>query len=92
VVDPNFAPIYATRSRRTKTDRRDARTLMEACRLGAHRCAHRLSAARRHVRAELVVREALVGTRTRRQFRVYDGKCAWHLTRGAASQKLQASQ
>ena len=34
VADPNFAPMYATRTRRTKTDRRDARTLMEACRLG----------------------------------------------------------
>lgn len=65
VADPNFAPMYATRSRRTKTDRRDARTLMEACRLGAYRAAHRLSDARRHVRAELAVREALVRTRTR---------------------------
>jgi len=43
VADPNFAPMYATRARRTKTDRRDARTLMEACRLGAYRVAHRLS-------------------------------------------------
>ena len=25
VADPNFAPMYATRSRRTRTDRRDAR-------------------------------------------------------------------
>ncbi len=65
VADPNFAAMYATRSRRTKTDRRDARTLMEACRLGAYRVAHRLSDARRHVRAELAVREALVRTRTR---------------------------
>lgn len=65
VADPNFAPMYATRSRRTKTDRRDARTLMEACRLGAYRPAHRLSEARRHLRAELAVREALVRTRTR---------------------------
>jgi transposase len=65
VADPNFAPMYATRSRRTKTDRRDARTLMEACRLGAYRLAHRVSAARRHVRAELAVRDALVRTRTR---------------------------
>jgi transposase len=65
VADPNFAPMYATRSRRTKTDRRDARALMEACRLGAYRPAHRLSDARRHVRAELAVREALVRTRTR---------------------------
>jgi len=65
VADPNFAAMYATRSRRTKTDRRDARTLMEACRLGAYRPAYRVSDARRHVRAELAVREALVRTRTR---------------------------
>jgi transposase len=65
VADPNFAPMYATRARRVKTDRRDARTLAEACRLGAFRRAHRLSDARRHVRAELAVREALVRTRTR---------------------------
>ena len=30
VADPNFAPMYATRSRRVKTDRRDARTLADA--------------------------------------------------------------
>lgn len=65
VADPNFAPMYATRSRRTKTDRRDARTLMDACRLGAYRKAHRASDQRRHVRAELAVRDALVRTRTR---------------------------
>ena len=33
VADPNHAPMYATRSRRVKTDKRDARTLMEACRV-----------------------------------------------------------
>lgn len=65
VADPNFAPMYATRSRRTKTDRRDARTLLEACRLGAYRPVHRVSDERRHVRAELAVREALVRTRSR---------------------------
>jgi transposase len=65
VADPNYAPMYAPRARRVKTDRRDARTLAEACRLGAYRPAHRLSDARRHVRAELAVREALVRTRTR---------------------------
>lgn len=48
-----------------KTDKRDARTLAVALRLGAYRPAHRVSAARRHVRAELAVREALVRTRTR---------------------------
>lgn len=65
VADPNYAPMYGTRSRRVKTDKRDARTLMEACRAGTYRRAHRLSAARRHVRAELAVREAVVRTRTR---------------------------
>jgi transposase len=65
VADPNYAPMYATRSRRVKTDKRDARTLAEALKLGAYRPAHRVSAKRRHVRAELAVREALVRTRTR---------------------------
>ena len=37
VADPGFAPMYATRSRKVKTDKRDARTLAEACRLGAYR-------------------------------------------------------
>jgi transposase len=65
VADPNYAAMYATRSRRVKTDRRDARTLADACRLGAYHPAHRASAAQRVVRAELAVREALVRTRTR---------------------------
>jgi transposase len=65
VADPNYAAMYATRSRRVKTDRRDARTLADACRLGAYHPAHRTSAAQREVRAELAVREALVRTRTR---------------------------
>ena len=50
VADPNFAPMYATRTRKIKTDRRDARALAEACRLGAYRPAHRLSDPQRHVR------------------------------------------
>ena len=65
VADPNFAPMYATRSRRVKTDRRDAATLADACRLGAYRAAHRASERSRHVRAELTVRESLVRTRTK---------------------------
>jgi transposase len=65
VADPGFAPMYATRSRRVKTDKRDARALCEACRLGAYRAIHRVSDAQRHVRAELAVRDALVRTRTR---------------------------
>ena len=50
VADPNFAPMYATRTRKVKTDRGDARALAEACLLGAYRAAHRLSDAQRHVR------------------------------------------
>lgn len=65
IADPNFAPMYATRSRKVKTDRRDARTLAEACRLGAYRPAHRTSDRQRHVRAQLAVREAMVRTRSR---------------------------
>jgi transposase len=57
--------MYATRSRKVKTDRRDARALAEACLLGAYRPAHRLSDPQRHVRGRLGVRDALVRTRTR---------------------------
>jgi transposase len=64
VADPNFAPMHATRTRTIKTDRRDARALTEACRLGAYRPAHRLSDAQRHVRGRLTVRDARVRTRT----------------------------
>lgn len=65
IADPGFAPMYATRSKRVKTDRRDARALCEALRVGAYRAIHRPSAGQRHVRAELAVRDALVRTRTR---------------------------
>ena len=60
VADPNFAPMYAQRSRKVKTDRRDAHALAEAAALGAYRPAHRLSDAQRHVRGRLTVRDALV--------------------------------
>lgn len=65
IADPSFAPMYATRSARVKTDKRDARTLCDALRLGAYRAIHRASDAQRHIRAELAVRDALVRTRTR---------------------------
>jgi transposase len=65
VGDPNFAPMYASRDRRVKTDRRDARALAEACRLRAYRPAHRISDRQHHVRVRLAVREALVRTRTK---------------------------
>ncbi len=60
VVDPGFAPMYATRSKKVKTDKRDARTRAEACILGAYRVTHRVSAEQRHVRNELAVRDSLV--------------------------------
>jgi transposase len=65
VADPGFAPMYATRSKKVKTDKRDARTLAEACVLGAYRATHRVSVEQRHVRSELLVRDSLVRTRTR---------------------------
>jgi len=65
VADPNYAPMYAQRSRRVKTDRRDAEALAQACRLGAYRPAHRTSDRQRHIRALLGVRESLVRTRVR---------------------------
>lgn len=65
VADPNYAPMYGTRTRRVKTDRRDARALADACRLGLYRPAHRLSAAQRLVRHELATRAAVVHARTR---------------------------
>jgi transposase len=37
VGDHNFAPMYATRTRKVKTDRRDARALRDACVVGAYR-------------------------------------------------------
>jgi transposase len=65
VADPGFAPMYATRSKKVKTDKRDARALADACRIGGYRKAHRSSDGQRAVKARLTVREALVRTRTR---------------------------
>ena len=63
VADPNYAPMYARRTRRVKTDRRDAHALAHACRAGTYRPAHRTSTERRALRARLAVREAVVRTR-----------------------------
>jgi transposase len=65
VADPNFAPMYATRDKKIKTDKRDARALCEACRLGAYRPAHRTSERQRKIRAQLLIRSTLVRTRTK---------------------------
>jgi transposase len=72
VADPNFAPMYATRSRRVKTDRRDARTLAEACRLGAYRPSHRTSDAQRLVRGS---------SRSRRPSLPPSSRCSWFWSR-----------
>ena len=65
VADPNYAPMYPARRRRVKTDRRDARMLAEAARLGSYRPAHRVSATQRQVRRLLGARDLLVGARQR---------------------------
>ena len=65
VADPNYAPMYPERRRRVKTDRRDARMLAEACRVGTYRPAHRVSAEQRQVRRQLRVRDLLVRARGR---------------------------
>lgn len=65
VADPNYAPMYGMRSRRIKTDRRDAVALTEACRQGTYRVVHRRSAERRQWQWDLAVRDQLVRTRTR---------------------------
>jgi transposase len=65
VADPNFAPMYGTRTRRVKTDKCDARALADACMSGMYRAAHRTSEGRRQMRAQLAVREALVRTRAK---------------------------
>ena len=61
VADPNYAPMYPERRRRVKTDRRDARMLAEAARLGSYRPAHRVSAEQRQVRRQLLVRDRSCG-------------------------------
>ena len=65
VADPNYAPMYSHRTRRIKTDRRDAHALVEACRLGAYRPAHRPPDEQRRLKATLAIRDSLVRTRTR---------------------------
>ena len=65
VADPNYAPMYPERRRRVKTDRRDARMLAEAARLGSYRPAHRVSPTQRQVRRQLLVRDLLVRARGR---------------------------
>jgi transposase len=65
VVDPNFALMDATRDKKIKTDRQNARALCEACRLSAYRSAYRTSERQRRIRAQLLVRPTLVRTRSK---------------------------
>jgi transposase len=64
VADPNYAPMYGARSRKVKTDKRDAAALAEACRTGVYRRAHRASPAARTLRQTLRVRQQLVRQRS----------------------------
>jgi transposase len=65
VADPNYAPMYGGRSRRIKTDLRDAAALVTACAHGTYRLIHRRSPARRAIQAQLTVRDQLLHTRNR---------------------------
>jgi len=65
VADPNYGAMYARRSRRVKTDRRDAAALADACQHGNYRPAHRRSARQRGVQSMLNVRRELTDSRTR---------------------------
>ena len=65
VADPNYAAMYARRSRRVKTDQRDAAALADACQGGHYRPAHRRSARQRIVQGMLNVRQELTESRTR---------------------------
>lgn len=63
VADPNYTPMYGSRTRRIKTDRRDVAALAEANRRGIYRPAHRVSGPQRDVRRRLRVRDHLVHVR-----------------------------
>ena len=95
VADPNFTAMYGHRSRRVKTDRRDVAALAEACQRGCYRVAHRRSAPRRTLQAQLNIRRELTEARTRAisltraivrgaGFRIRSGSTGSFLTRVAA--------
>src|SRR5579871_6376075 len=64
VVDPTYAAMYGSRSRKVKTDKRDVAALALANRRGVYRCAHRVSAATRTLRQQLRIRRQMVQQRT----------------------------
>ena len=66
VADPNYSAMYGKKQgRRIKTDRRDAKALAEACRIGNYRVAHQSSEEARRRRNLLTTREQLVSVRTK---------------------------
>lgn len=91
VADPGFAPMYATRDKKLKTDKRDARALAQAARLGAYKPAHRLSDEQRAVRTQVLVRQTLVQTRTKiiNQIGAVLLGQGWHVRPGGAEQFAQ---
>ena len=86
VADPNYAPMYGSRSRKVKTDGRDTAALTEACRTGIYRRAHRVSAERRAMRQELRVRRHLVRMRggSISLLRALLRQDGWRLPKGSA--------
>lgn len=66
VADPNYAPMMGERrKRKVKTDKRDARALADACRLGAYRQAYRMSRTERLLRGAIACRANVITARTR---------------------------
>jgi transposase len=64
VGDPSFAATYATRTRKVKSDKRDARALSDACRMNTYRPAHRVSDEKQRFRELLGTHRMLVHQRT----------------------------
>jgi transposase len=64
VADPNYAPMYGSRSRKVKTDTRDVAAMAVANRRGIFRRAHRVSRQTRTLRQRLRVRRQLVRMRS----------------------------
>jgi len=65
VGDPRFTPMYAHGNKKIKTDKRDAKALADALRMGAFRKAHRRTRLARELQTMLNVRKSLIGARTR---------------------------
>jgi transposase len=65
VADPRFRLMYAAGDKKIKTDRRDARALAVALRVGAFRRAHRKSDEARVLALKVKLRAGLVRARTR---------------------------